>query len=146
MPLRHLRRLQELVDELARKQAETKRAGKTGEILLAERDTALASTMSRGLRRAGYNVATADTLAGTWEKVRSPEPPDLLIASTNVFGPDIAEFATEITDGFPDLPLVLTAAACPRSEWTAGLPAGLFVLVKPFSRQELLSHVRAHIG
>ena len=126
---------------------ETARGG-TETILLAEDEGPLRETTFRTLTRAGYTVlAAASGPAALVLAAAHPEPIHLLLSDVMMPGMPGHELAAQLHAGRPQIPVLLMSGyAGGLMNDHGALPAGLTVLAKPFTEQEVLIAVRASIG
>jgi PAS domain S-box-containing protein len=119
--------------------------GGTETILLAEDEEPLRETTTRTLTKAGYTVlAAADGPAALALATAHTEPIHLLLSDVMMPGMPGHELATHLQARRPDIPVLLMSGyAGGLMDDHGGLPAGLTVLAKPFTEQELLLAVRA---
>src|ERR1700731_1585965 len=113
----------------------------TGNILVADDDTAIRTVLSQALSRAGYDVRTTGNAATLWRWVQSGEG-DLVI--TDVVMPD--ENAFEILPKMkklrPNLPIIVISAQNTFMTAIKASERGAYdYLPKPFDLRELVSIV-----
>ncbi|WP_036257612.1 nitrogen regulation protein NR(I) [Methylocapsa aurea] len=113
----------------------------TGNILIADDDTAIRTVLSQALSRAGYDVRTTGTAATLWRWVQSGDG-DLVI--TDVVMPD--ENAFELLPRMkklrPDLPIIVMSAQNTFMTAIKASERGAYdYLPKPFDLRELVSIV-----
>lgn len=122
--------------------------GGTETILLAEDEDPLRETTYRTLTRAGYTVLPAvDGPAALAVAAAHTEPIHLLLSDVMMPGMPGHELATHLHALRPEIPVMLMSGyAGGLMNDHGALPAGLTVLAKPFTEQEVLIAVRACIG
>jgi hypothetical protein len=112
-------------------------------VLVVEDEDALRKLIGRILHAAGYHVLTAPDGAVALELARShPGPLDLLV--TDMVMPGIAgeEVARRLTADRPDTPVLFVSG----SAEPGGAAPGEALLMKPFSRADLLAAVRRRLA
>ena len=116
-----------------------------GRILVVEDDAVQAEAVGTLLRHDGYTVETAATGAEALERVHGVPGPDLVLLDVQL--PDLS--GTEIVRRIraaSGVPIVLLTARRQESDKVIGLDAGADdYIIKPFSPNELLARVRAHL-
>ncbi|NJO80732.1 MAG: response regulator transcription factor [Cyanobacteria bacterium RM1_2_2] len=117
----------------------------TTTILLVEDEERLARFIELELSSEGYNISVAhDGLTGL-TMVREA-PPDLLILDWMMPGMTGLEVCRRLRATGSKIPVILLTAKDEVSDRVAGLDAGADdYVVKPFSIEELLARVRAHL-
>jgi DNA-binding response OmpR family regulator len=115
------------------------------EILIVEDEEAIADFLRRGLEAEGYTVsAAADGVEG--ERLALSGSPELVILDRMLPGRDGLEVLTAIRREKPSLPVILLTARDEVVDRVEGLDAGATDYVaKPFSFEELLARIRAHL-
>ncbi len=113
-------------------------------ILVVDDDPQILSFLRRGLAYEGYAVDTAEDGESALKRALQV-PPDLVILDVMMPGLDGLEVARRLRAG-GDVPIVFLTARGAVADRVAGLDAGADdYLVKPFSLDELLARVRAHL-
>ncbi len=115
------------------------------EILIVEDEEAIADFLRRGLEAEGYAVsAAADGIEG--ERLALSGSFELVILDRMLPGRDGLEVLTAIRREKPSLPVILLTARDEVADRVEGLDAGATDYVaKPFSFEELLARIRAHL-
>jgi DNA-binding response OmpR family regulator len=115
------------------------------EILIVEDEEAIADFLQRGLEAEGYAVsAAADGIDG--EHLALSGSPELVILDRMLPGRDGLEVLAAIRREKPSLPVILLTARDEVVDRVEGLDAGATDYVaKPFSFEELLARIRAHL-
>ena len=114
-----------------------------GRILVVDDDEGVTSILSRGLRREGYDVATAPDADRALEAVRGWDP-DALVLDVMMPGTDGLQLCRIVRGERPDIGIVLLTAKDATVDQVAGLDAGADdYLVKPFSLVVLAAHLRS---
>jgi PAS domain S-box-containing protein len=128
--------------------ARTHAGGGTETILVAEDEEALRETVCRSLAKAGYRVLpAAHGAAALAVAATHPGPVHLLLSDVMMPGMLGHELATQLRDSRPDTRvLFMSGFADGLMNEHGALPAGVTVLPKPFTENELLTAVRAGIG
>jgi DNA-binding response OmpR family regulator len=114
-------------------------------ILLVEDEEKLAKFVQLELSYEGYEVAVAhDGLSGLM--AARDQPPDLIILDWMMPGLSGVEVCRRLRQTGTTTPVILLTAKDDVSDRVAGLDAGADdYVVKPFSIEELLARVRAHL-
>lgn len=114
-------------------------------ILLVEDEAAITDFVVRALQADGYSVeATGDGTAG--EQLAVDQNFDLVILDIALPGRNGLDILRSVRAAKPGLPVILLTARSQVSDKIAGLDAGATDYVtKPFSVEELLARVRAHL-
>lgn len=117
----------------------------TANILLVEDEERLARFIELELSSEGYNINVAhDGLTGL--TMAREAPPDLLILDWMMPGMTGLEVCRRLRATGSKVPVILLTAKDEVSDRVAGLDAGADdYVVKPFSIEELLARVRAHL-
>lgn len=117
----------------------------TAHILLVEDEVRLAKFIQLELGYEGYQVSVADDgLAGLTAARESK--PDLVILDWMLPGLSGVEICRRLRTTGDQVPIILLTAKDEVSDRVAGLDAGADdYVVKPFSIEELLARVRAHL-
>jgi two-component system nitrogen regulation response regulator GlnG len=113
----------------------------TGNILIADDDSAIRTVLSQALSRAGYDVRTTGTAATLWRWVQSGDG-DLVI--TDVVMPDenAFELLPKMKKLRPDLPIIVMSAQNTFMTAIKASERGAYdYLPKPFDLRELVSIV-----
>jgi DNA-binding response OmpR family regulator len=115
------------------------------QILLIEDETKLARFIELELSSEGYSIQVAnDGLTGL--TLLRESPPDLLILDWMMPGLTGVEICRRLRATGSKIPVILLTARDDVSDRVAGLDAGADdYVVKPFSIEELLARVRAHL-
>ena len=114
-------------------------------ILLVEDERGIADFVERALRAQGHAVEVADDgVEGGHRAVGSDL--DLVILDVMLPGRSGLEILQEIRTVKPALPVIMLTARAEVADKVAGLDAGATdYITKPFSVEELLARVRAHL-
>ena len=116
-----------------------------GRILVVEDDAVQAEAVSLLLRHDGYTVETAATGAEALERAHGVPGPDLVLLDVQL--PDLS--GTEIVRRIraaSGVPIIMLTARRQETHKVIGLDAGADdYIIKPFSPNELLARVRAHL-
>ena len=114
-------------------------------ILLVEDERGIADFVERALRAQGHAVEVAsDGVEGGYRAVGSDL--DLVILDVMLPGRSGLEILQEIRMARPALPVIMLTARAEVADKVAGLDAGATdYMTKPFSVEELLARVRAHL-
>jgi len=114
-------------------------------ILLVEDERGIADFVERALRSQGHAVeVVADGTEGGHRAITSDL--DLVILDVMLPGRNGIEVLEEIRKVKPALPVVMLTARAEVADKVAGLDAGATdYITKPFSVEELLARVRAHL-
>ena len=117
----------------------------TNHILVVEDETKLAQFIELELKYEGYRVSVAhDGLAGL-AAVRESQP-DLVILDWMLPGISGPEICRRLRSTGDQVPIILLTAKDEVGDRVAGLDAGADdYVIKPFSVEELLARVRAHL-
>lgn len=115
------------------------------EILVVEDEEAIADFVARGLEAEGYRVRTAaDGIEG--ERLALEGGIDLVILDRLLPGRDGMEVLAAIRRAKPPLPVIVLSALGEVDERIEGLDRGATdYMAKPFSFEELVARVRAHL-
>jgi two-component system, OmpR family, response regulator len=114
-------------------------------ILLVEDEAAIADFVVRALEADGYSVEQAAD-GRTGERLALDGDFDLAILDIALPGRNGIDVLTSVRTVKPALPVILLTARSQLSDKVAGLDAGATDYVaKPFSVEELLARVRAHL-
>jgi DNA-binding response OmpR family regulator len=114
-------------------------------ILLVEDERGIADFVERALRAQGHAVeVAADGLEG--ERTALGSDVDLVILDVMLPGRNGVDILKEIRTVKPALPVIMLTARAEVADKVAGLDAGATdYMTKPFSVEELLARVRAHL-
>lgn len=117
----------------------------TSHILVVEDEVKLAQFIEMELKYEGYRVSVAnDGLAGL-SAARETQP-DLILLDWMLPGISGTEICRRLRETGDQVPVILLTAKDEISDRVAGLDAGADdYLVKPFSIEELLARLRAHL-
>jgi DNA-binding response OmpR family regulator len=115
------------------------------EILVVEDEAGIADFLERGLRAEGYGVRVAGNgIAG--EELAMEREIDLVVLDRMLPGRDGIEVLKSIRRARPMLPVILLTAKTEIADRVEGLDLGATDYVtKPFSFEELLARIRAHL-
>jgi two-component system, OmpR family, response regulator len=115
------------------------------EILVVEDEEAIADFLARGLTAEGFTVrVAADGIEG--QRLALKAGVDLVILDRMLPGREGIEVLAAIREAKPALPVILLTARDEVGDRVEGLEAGATdYVVKPFSFEELLARVRAHL-
>jgi DNA-binding response OmpR family regulator len=115
------------------------------EILIIEDESAIADFLKRGLTREGFTVqAVADGAEG--ERLALDHGFDLIVLDRMLPSRDGLEVLAAIRRSKPSLPVILLTARGEIADRVEGLDLGATDYVtKPFSFEELVARVRAHL-
>jgi DNA-binding response OmpR family regulator len=115
------------------------------EILVVEDEAGIADFLERGLSAEGYGVRVAgDGISG--EELAMEREVDLVVLDRMLPGRDGIEVLRSIRRARPMLPVILLTAKTEVADRVEGLDLGATDYVtKPFSFEELLARVRAHL-
>lgn len=112
-------------------------------ILVIDDDPAVTSVLRRGLSYEGYTVATADNGATGLAAARET-PPDLVVLDVMMPGIDGLEVLRRLRTADTALPVLMLTGKDEPADQVRGLETGADdYLIKPFSFEVLLAHVRA---
>ncbi|MET0494044.1 MAG: ATP-binding protein, partial [Actinoplanes sp.] len=122
--------------------------GGTETILLAEDEDPLRETICRYLTRAGYTVVAApDGPTALALAEAHPGPIDLLLSDVMMPGMPGQELAGQLQEVRPQTPVLLMSGYAGMLMNDHGaLPAGMTVLAKPFTENEILTAIRSSIS
>ena len=117
----------------------------TAHILVVEDEVKLAQFIEMELKYEGYQVSVAnDGLAGL--SAARESQPDLILLDWMLPGISGTEICRRLRETGDQVPVILLTAKDEISDRVAGLDAGADdYLVKPFSIEELLARLRAHL-
>jgi DNA-binding response OmpR family regulator len=111
-------------------------------VLLVEDDHSLRAITADVLSAAGFQVHSAPDAETAREIWTQHGPLDLLLTDVVLPGKSGPELASELRELQPALPTVFVSG----STRDIALPAGAYLLQKPFSTDDLLDAVRKHLG
>ena len=112
-------------------------------ILVVDDDTAVTSVLRRGLSYEGYTVITAQDGPGGLAAARETAP-DLVVLDVMMPGLDGLEVLSRLRAADTGLPVLMLTARDTPAEQVQGLETGADdYMVKPFSFEVLLAHIRA---
>lgn len=112
-------------------------------ILVIDDDPAVTSVLRRGLSYEGYTVATAADGASGLAAARET-PPDLVVLDVMMPGIDGLEVLRRLRAADPALPVLMLTGKDAPADQVQGLETGADdYMVKPFSFEVLLAHIRA---
>jgi two-component system, OmpR family, response regulator len=115
------------------------------EILVVEDEAGIADFLERGLSAEGYGVRIAGD-GPTGEGLAMEREIDLVVLDRMLPGRDGIEVLKTIRRARPMLPVILLTAKTEISDRVEGLDLGATDYVtKPFSFEELLARIRAHL-
>jgi DNA-binding response OmpR family regulator len=108
--------------------------------LVVEKDTSIAESLMRSLRRHGYHAESVDT--GT-ETLRTYHRADLILIDLDLPDLDGLEVCRAIRT-LCDIPIIAVTARCAELDRVRGLQAGLDdYVVKPYGLRELIARIEA---
>jgi two-component system OmpR family response regulator len=117
----------------------------TSHILVVEDEAKLAQFMELELKYEGYRVTVAHDGLGGLAAARESQP-DLILLDWMLPGISGLEICRRLRSTGDKVPVILLTAKDEVSDRVAGLDAGADdYVVKPFSVEELLARVRAHL-
>jgi two-component system response regulator MprA len=112
-------------------------------ILVVDDQEDVTTILARGLRREGYDVATATDSDRALETLRGWRP-DALVLDVAMEGADGLELCRVVRGERPDAAIVLLAAKDGAVDQVTGLDAGADdYLIKPFNLAILAAHLRS---
>jgi CheY-like chemotaxis protein len=112
----------------------------TARLLVVDDDSLFLQVVSRMLRREGYEVFASGSAHEALQIIRSVGPVDLVLADIVMPGMSGTELVREIAELSPQTPSVLMTAVLIHP---SGVPDGVPVLKKPFSKRDLICAVEA---
>ncbi len=116
-----------------------------GRLLVVEDDRRVAESLVRGLREAGFAVATADRLAAADEQLARGTPA-LVVLDLNLPDGDGRTWLRRVRGAGYRMPVIILTARDTLPERVAGLEEGADdYLTKPFAFAELLARIRARL-
>jgi two-component system, OmpR family, response regulator len=115
------------------------------EILVVEDEAGIADFLERGLSAEGFGVRVAgDGIAG--EEMAMERDVDLVVLDRMLPGRDGIEVLKSVRRARPALPVILLTAKAEIADRVEGLDLGATdYVIKPFSFEELLARIRAHL-
>jgi two-component system response regulator RegA len=119
-----------------------------GEILIIDDEGALLKLMSMYLRRLGYTVSIANTMAKAWEQLKpQPERCAVVVVDAGMAGTGINELVLQLL-GSHELLRVVVSSGYPvdMSVLQQAAPGRVEFLHKPFSPDMLVTAVRRMLG
>ena len=117
----------------------------TAELLVVEDDVQVAESLVRGLREAGYAVATAGRLESADERLANGTPA-LVVLDLNLPDGDGRTWLRRVRREGHRMPVIILTARDTLPERVAGLEEGADdYLTKPFAFAELLARIRARL-
>jgi len=112
-------------------------------LLVVEDDQLIASSLSRGLRAAGYDVVTASSIA---EATDAYGDVDLVLCDLGLPDGDGLDLIDLMASRRPTLPIIALTARAEEADVVAGLASGAVdYVVKPFRLAELQARVAAQL-
>jgi two-component system phosphate regulon response regulator PhoB len=117
----------------------------TTSVLVVEDEPAIVELVTYSLREAGWEIRTADTVAGAWDSI-SRGKPDLLLLDWMLPDQSGLRLLSRIRADrdFQELPVIMLTAKSMEEDKLAGLNSGADdYITKPFSPRELLARSRA---
>ena len=114
-------------------------------ILMIEDDPAILAVARDLLEKEGYDVDSADTCAGGFQKL-SHQAPDLLVLDLNLPDGDGLQLCRRLgaSPAFRELPVMMVTARGATQDIVEGLEAGAHdYMVKPFNVREFVARVRS---
>jgi PAS domain S-box-containing protein len=132
-------------DEAAAPPAVVAERGAAAHVLVVEDEPAVRDLVARLLSSAGHRVSIAADADEALGVARAADPPIGLVLSDVVMpGRSGIQLARELRERWPDLRVVLMSGY--TAEPLEAADAGLVLLPKPFTADELLEHVRAALA
>lgn len=121
-------------------------AAASGRILLVDDDDAVRTVVTQALRRAGYVVRTAASIAEL-ERELATQAPDLLVTDVVLPDGDGIDRATRLVAERPDLPVIVLSARNTLTTAVRANEAGAYdYLPKPFDLEALTRAVAAALA
>jgi len=112
-------------------------------LLIVEDDQLIASSLSRGLRGAGYEVEVATSVA---EATCSYSEVDLVLCDLGLPDGDGLDLIAEMAEARPSLPIIALTARAEEADVVSGLTVGAVdYVVKPFRLAELQARIAAQL-
>jgi DNA-binding response OmpR family regulator len=115
------------------------------EILVVEDEAGIADFLERGLSAEGFGVRVAgDGITG--EELAMERDVDLVVLDRMLPGRDGIEVLKSVRRARPALPVIMLTAKAVIADRVEGLDLGATdYVIKPFSFEELLARIRAHL-
>ena len=114
-------------------------------VLVLDDDEQIRATLRRALLYGGYDVSLAASGEEALEQALQ-NPPDIAVLDVMLPGIDGLEVCRRLREDRPELPIVLLTARDAVGDRVKGLDIGADdYVVKPFSLEELMARVRAHL-
>jgi len=114
-------------------------------VLVLDDDEQIRATLRRALLYGGYDVSLAANGEEALQKALEAQP-DLAVLDVMLPGIDGLEVCRRLREDRPELPIILLTARDSVTDRVKGLDIGADdYVVKPFSMEELLARVRAHL-
>jgi len=114
-------------------------------VLVVEDEPAIVELVKYSLREAGWDIKTADTVAGAWDSITHGKP-DLVLLDWMLPDSSGLRLLSRLRGDrdFQDIPVIMLTAKSMEEDKIAGLNTGADDYVtKPFSPRELLARSRA---
>jgi len=114
-------------------------------VLVVEDEPAIVELVKYSLREAGWDIRTADTVAGAWDSITHGKP-DLVLLDWMLPDQSGLRLLSRLRGDrdFQDIPVIMLTAKSMEEDKIAGLNTGADDYVtKPFSPRELLARSRA---
>lgn len=114
-------------------------------VLVVEDEPAIVELVKYSLREAGWDIRTADTVAGAWDSITHGKP-DLVLLDWMLPDQTGLRLLSRLRADrdFQDIPVIMLTAKSMEEDKIAGLNTGADDYVtKPFSPRELLARSRA---
>jgi two-component system phosphate regulon response regulator PhoB len=114
-------------------------------VLVVEDEPAIVELVKYSLREAGWDIRTADTVAGAWDSITHGKP-DLVLLDWMLPDQSGLRLLSRLRGDrdFQDIPVIMLTAKSMEEDKIAGLNTGADDYVtKPFSPRELLARARA---
>lgn len=114
-------------------------------VLVVEDEPAIVELVKYSLREAGWDIRTADTVAGAWDSITHGKP-DLVLLDWMLPDQTGLRLLSRLRADrdFQDIPVIMLTAKSMEEDKIAGLNTGADDYVtKPFSPRELLARARA---
>jgi DNA-binding response OmpR family regulator len=118
---------------------------KKSSILMIEDDPAILAVARDLLEKEGYEVDSADTCAGGFQKLTHRQP-DLLVLDLNLPDGDGLQLCRKLgaSPAFREMPVMMVTARGATQDIVEGLEAGAHdYMVKPFNVREFVARVRS---
>ena len=114
-------------------------------VLIVEDEPAIVELVKYSLREAGWDIRTADTVAGAWDSITHGKP-DLLLLDWMLPDQSGLRLLSRLRGDrdFQEIPVIMLTAKSMEEDKLAGLDTGADdYITKPFSPRELLARSRA---